>query len=278
MSIYDLHTHSTCSDGKFAPKDVVKQAFENGVKYLALTDHDTVSGIPEALNEANKLGIKLIPGIELSTTNNGESVHVLGYFKGDEYKNPEFLKILDNIKEGRVRRAYEIVEKLKKHFNVTLDINKILAGGSDTIARPHIAKAIIYAGYPYDMNFIFSTMIGNNCKAYVPSTTMSTEEGIKMLKKFNAFAILAHPIYIKKNPLSEILKFDFDGIEAIYAQNTNEETNNLLEIATNRKLFTSCGSDCHGNFDIPNHPIIGKINIPSSIDIDNLLNWVKYIK
>ena len=277
MTIYDLHTHSTCSDGKFPPKDVVNQAFKNGVKYLALTDHDTVSGISEALEAANELGLKLIPGIELSTEHNGESIHVLGYFRDDEYKNPDFLKILENIRKGRIKRAYEIVEKLKKHFNIKLDIDKVLAGGSETIARPHIAKAIINAGYPYDMNCIFDTMIGNNCKAYVPSTTMPTSEGIEILKKFNAFAVLAHPIYIKKTPLSEILKFDFDGIEAIYAQNTENQTHDLLELVKSNNLLTSCGSDCHGYFDNPTHPIIGKIKTNPNTNVDELLNWVTTI-
>lgn len=277
MTIYDLHTHSTSSDGKFSPRDVVNQAFENGVKYLALTDHDTVSGITEALDEANKLGVKLIPGIELSTEYNGESIHVLGYFKDDNYKNPEFIKILNNIKEGRIKRAYEIVERLEKYHNIKLDINRVLAGGNDTIARPHIAKAIIYAGYPYDMNYIFDNFLGNNCKAYVPSTNMSTEEGIKILKKFNALVVLAHPIYVKKSPLEELLKFDFDGIEAIYAQNTKEQTKNLLEIVNKEKLITSCGSDCHGILNDSRHAMIGQIKINPTIPIDELLNWVTTI-
>lgn len=277
MTIYDLHTHSTSSDGKFSPRDVVNQAFENGVKYLALTDHDTVSGITEALDEANKLGVKLIPGIELSTEYNGESIHVLGYFKDDNYKNPEFIKILNNIKEGRIKRAYEIVERLEKYHNIKLDINRVLAGGNDTIARPHIAKAIIYAGYPYDLNYIFDNFLGNNCKAYVPSTNMSTEEGIKILKKFNALVVLAHPIYVKKSPLEELLKFDFDGIEAIYAQNTKEQTNNLLEIVNKENLITSCGSDCHGILNDSRHAMIGQVKINPTIPIDELLNWVTTI-
>ncbi|MBU3106260.1 PHP domain-containing protein [Clostridium gasigenes] len=278
MSIYDLHTHSTSSDGKFSPRDVVKQGFENGVKYLALTDHDTVSGISEASEEAKKLGITLIPGIELSTEHNGESIHILGFFKGDDYKNPELLEILDKIKQHRIERAYKIVEKLEKYFKITLDINKVLAGGTDTITRPHIAKAIIYAGYPYDTTYIFNNIIGNDCRAYVASTKMSTEEGIGILKRFNAFAFLAHPIYIKKTPLKEMLKFDFDGIEALYAQNTEEQTNNLLEIVKTKKLFTSCGSDCHGVLNDPRHSVIGEIYINPIIPIDELLNWVTSLK
>lgn len=278
MTIYDLHTHSTNSDGKFSPKEVVKQAFENGVKYLSLTDHDTVYGIEEALEEAKKLGITLLPGIELSTEHNGESIHVLGYFRDDEYKNPELLKILDEVKKRRVSRAYEIVEKLEKYFKITLDIDKVLACGKDTIARPHIAKAIIYAGYPYDTSYIFNNIIGNDCKAYVPSTKMSTKEGIETLRRFNAFAFLAHPIYIKKTNLEEMLKFDFDGIEAIYGQNTQAQTSHLLEIIKKGNLLTSCGSDCHGILNDSRHSVIGDIVINPTIEVDTLLNWVTTIK
>lgn len=278
MTIYDLHSHSTNSDGRFSPKEVVNQAFENGVKYLALTDHDTVSGIEEAIGEARRLGITLIPAIELSTEHNGESIHVLGFFKGDDYKNPELLKILDDIKKRRVDRAYEIVERLDKYFKIKLDINKVLAGGNDTIARPHIAKAIIYAGYPYDMTYIFNNIIGNDCKAYVPSTKMSTKEGIETLRRFNALAFLAHPIYIKKTLLPEMLSFGFDGIEAIYSQNTDDQTTKLLETAVNENILISCGSDSHGILNDPKHAEIGKINIDSSINLDKLLSWINDIK
>lgn len=277
MTIYDLHTHSTSSDGRFSPKDVVKQAFENGVKYLALTDHDTVSGIEEALDESKKLGIKLIPGIELSTEHNGESIHVLGFFKGDDYKNPKLLEILDKVKKHRVERAYKIVERLEKYFKITLDINKVLAGGDDTITRPHIAKAIIYAGYPYDMTYIFTNIIGNDCKAYVPSTKMSTEEGVALLKEFNTFVFLAHPIYIKKTPIKEFLEFNFDGIEAMYAQNTPQQTDELLKLVKKEDLLTSCGSDSHGVLNDPRHAIVGAVDVNQSIPLDDLLSWVKVI-
>ena len=94
----DLHTHSTASDGRYSPSEVVKKAFERGVKYLALTDHDTVSGIEEANAEAEKLDIHFIPGVELSTTYKGETVHILGYFKGDDYKNPDLNHFLEDLK------------------------------------------------------------------------------------------------------------------------------------------------------------------------------------
>ena len=108
MIICDLHTHSTASDGKYSPSEVVRKAYERGVKYLALTDHDTLSGIEEAKTEAKKLDINFIPGIELSTTYKGETVHILGYFKSDYYKNPKLNAFLEDLKTKRIERARSI--------------------------------------------------------------------------------------------------------------------------------------------------------------------------
>lgn len=274
----DLHNHSICSDGRFTPKEVIKLAKDNNLNFIALTDHDTVSGLDEASIEAKKLNINFVPGIELSTEYKGKSIHVLGFFTTDAYKDKEFISFLDDLKEKRISRAYKIVENLKKFHNINLDINRVLENGKDTIARPHIAKAIIDAGYNYDFEYIFNNLIGNNCPAYVPSTKISTEEGIKILKKYNALVFLAHPVLIKKIPLDEVLNLGFDGLEAVYYRNTEHDTINLLGIAKENNLYISCGSDCHG---IPNdirHGNIGDIIIPNSYDISFLLKWLDNFK
>ncbi|AYE35363.1 PHP domain-containing protein [Clostridium septicum] len=275
MIKYDLHTHSTSSDGRYSPRDVVKLAKENGVEYLALTDHDTLSGINDALLEAKKLNINFIPGIELSTEFNHESIHVLGFFKGDDYKNPELKGFLESLKEKRIKRAYEIVERLKKYNNIEIDINNVLKNGKDTIARPHIAKAIIEAGYPHDHEYIFKNILGDNCPAYVPSAKITTEEGIKLLKKYNALVFLAHPVLVKHTPIKELLKLGFDGLEAIYFRNKSKKTKEFLHLAEELNLLVSCGSDCHG---IPNdcsHGTVGEIPFPDDIDVDKYMNWLK---
>ena len=182
MIICDLHTHSTASDGKYSPKDVVRKAYDRGVKYLALTDHDTLSGIEEAKSEAEKLDMHFIPGVELSTTYKGETIHILGYFKGDDYKNPDLNHFLEDLKAKRIARAHEIVKRLKQFNNIEIDVNEVLKNGKDTIARPHIAKAIIDAGYPYTKEYIFDNFIGNYCPAYIPANKLDAEEGIKLLR------------------------------------------------------------------------------------------------
>ena len=258
----DLHTHSTASDGRYSPSEVVKKAFERGVKYLALTDHDTVSGIEEAKTEAKKLDINFIPGIELSTTYKGETVHILGYFKGDDYKNPDLNHFLEDLKTKRIERAHEIVRRLKKFNDIEIDVNDVLKNGKDTIARPHIAKAIMDAGYNYTKEYIFDNFIGDHCPAYVPANKLDAEEGIKLLRSYNAIVVLAHPVLLKKLNVLDVLHLDFDGIEGIYGLNTPEDTKNFLKIVDQKNIITSCGSDSHGyEGDDKKHGILGSMSI-----------------
>lgn len=267
--------HSVFSDGRYLPKDIAKMVKNKNLDYFSLTDHDTLSGIDEILEEANKLGLNFIPGIELSTEHNKESIHVLGFFKKDDYKNPELNKLLDEFKENRIKRAYKIVENLKKYHNIEIDINKVLSAGKDTIARPHIAKAIIDSGYPYTLEYIFDNFIGNNCKSYVSSTKISTKEGIELLKKYNAFVFLAHPILVRKTNINDLLDLGFDGLEAIYYQNKRSDTTKFIELAKKRNLFISCGSDCHGIENDIRHGEIGDVNIPDEDSIIDMLSWIK---
>lgn len=260
----DFHTHTTCSDGILTPSEVVKRAFHNDVEYLAITDHDTISGISEAQVIGKELGVNLIPGIELSTNHNKESIHLLGFFKDQSYINDDFINCLANIKNERIIRAERIVKKLRDIFDIHIDIHNVLKRGKDVVARPHIAQEIIEAGYPYDIDHIFDNFIGKDCKAFVPTNKLTTVEGIKILHDFNALVFLAHPKLIKNTHLTEFLAMDLDGIEAIYFQNTKEEEELYIEAALKNNLLISAGSDCHG--DIINdkrHGDIGAMNMPS---------------
>lgn len=259
----DFHVHTSASDGVLSPSQIVERAKMNNLKYLAITDHDTLTGLKEGISKSIKNGITLIPGIELSTQHNNESVHILGFFKGRSFENNDLIKKLDKIKNHRIERAKQIVLKLKSEFNIVLDFDAILEQAHDTIARPHIARAIIDAGYDYDFEEIFDKFIGKGCRAYVPTLKLSTEDGINLLKKYNALVFLAHPKLINNTPVSEFLTMGFDGIEAIYFQNTCEETNSFLETADKNNLLVSCGSDFHGNIETDlRHGDIGSVNMP----------------
>lgn len=259
----DFHVHTTSSDGIMTPAEVVQRAKKNGVKFLAITDHDTVSGIEEALIEAKNSNLQLIPGIELSTTHNGESIHVLGFFRDDTYKNPELNEVLYALKNKRKIRAEKIVNNLKDIFNIEINLENVLKRGKDVVARPHIAHEIISSGYPYDLEHIFNNFIGKGCPAYVETTKMSTNEGIDLLKKYNALAFLAHPALIKDSPLTDFLNIGLNGIEAIYFQNTSNDEERLIKLAKENNLLISAGSDCHGNLnDDIRHGDIGCMSMP----------------
>lgn len=259
----DFHVHTSSSDGLLSPKEAVFRAYKNNVKYLSITDHDTVSGLDEGFSESQKYDISFIPGIELSTQYNNESIHVLGFFKDKNYKNKDFIKELEKIKNHRIIRAEKIVQKLKDEFNIKINFDKILQESKDTIARPHIAKAIIDAGYDYSHDEIFDKFIGKDSKAYVPTLKLSTEYGINLLKEYNALVFLAHPKLIKNTPIEEFIKMNIDGIESIYYQNTREETDYYLNIAKEYDLLNSCGSDFHGIQNDSRHGDIGSMEISS---------------
>ena len=259
----DFHIHTSCSDGILSPTEVIRRAQANSVEYLAITDHDTLSGISTAIDEAKNCNIKIIPGIELSTQHNDESVHVLGFFKDDNYKNKNLIKELEVVKNQRVIRAKKIIEKLKDNFNIHIDFEKILESSKDTIARPHIARAIIDAGYDFDFEYIFNNFIGKNCKAYVPTLKLTTIDGINILKRYNCVTILAHPKLISNTNIDEFLNMNLDGIEAIYHQNTPEETLYFLDFANKNNLLVTSGSDFHGNVSTDTrHGDIGSMKLP----------------
>lgn len=242
----DFHIHSNESDGRYSPVDLIDLSIKSRMDIISITDHDAVSALDSAIYAGERKGLKVIPGIELSTRYNHESIHILGYFHDDGYNNPILTAYLKDASSFREERAIKIVERLKEYYDIKLDYNKIYESANGIIARPHIAKAIIDAGYSYSWDYIFHNLIGENSPAYVPNRKLSTEDGIKLLKSVNALVVLAHPVLIKNTPVNEIISLGFGGIEAIYFLNTASDTNKYLEIAYTNNLIVTAGSDFHG--------------------------------
>lgn len=242
----DLHLHSTASDGKLSAKELINEARKANINVIALTDHDTVGGIDEAKIYSVSQGIKLIPGIELSANYNNESIHVLGYFKDNSYKNKSFQNTLQSLTDYRQYRAEKIVSNLEKYFSIKLNYDKIAESVNEVIGRPHIAKAIIESGYDYSWEYIFKNFLSESSPAYVPKKNLTINEAIALLRTVNAIVVLAHPVLIKKTSIQELIEFSFDGIEAIYPLNRKEDTESFIELSKiNNKLITA-GSDFHG--------------------------------
>ena len=249
----DFHMHSTHSDGKLTVEEVIQEVKNKGLSWFSITDHDNLDGSLNAIELNNKNGLNLIVGLELSTFHNNESIHILGYFP--KLDKIHFIKgFLEEIRIKRKQRAYGIKEKLKEFFNIDLDMTKLLM--IPTITRASIANEIISQGYPYSKKHIFSQFIGDGCKAYIPSTNISTQIGIDTIKEAGGYSVIAHPVLYKKTNIKEFIKMGIMGIEAIYPSNSLNDTNNYKKIAKDNNLFITAGSDFH-DFDDYKHGNIG---------------------
>lgn len=262
----DLHLHSAASDGTNSPEEVVKKAKEMGFAGIALTDHDTVDGLEEALNAGRKLGIEVIPGIEISTLQGEEELHVLGYFIN--WRDETLIKKLKLFVESRKTRAEKMVRKLNElGIKISLERVKQIAG-PDFIGRPHIAKALIEKGYVKSIPEAFTErFIGKNGKAYVERYKVNVEEGIKMILDAGGIPVLAHPGLIHRDygRVSEetIIKYKgmgLKGIEVFYSKHDENTTKRFFDIAQRNGLLITGGSDCHG--DNGEGRLMGTVKLP----------------
>lgn len=247
-STVDLHSHSSVSDGSERPEIVVRKAAAAGVRHLALTDHDGTGGLDEAKSAAKDAGIELIPGIELSAE---EGNHILGYFLS--YDDPTLQATLARLQEGREGRAHEILQVLDRH-GMHLDFTRVKRIADGAIGRPHVARALLEAGYVRSVEEAFELWLGNGKLAYVPSEKLPPEEAIGMVRRAGGVASWAHPDWpegaIRYRPTEETLRRLVDaglgGIETYYYEHTPEAVQRFQGLARQYGLIPTGGSDYHG--------------------------------
>lgn len=264
MEKADLHIHTTESDGKLTPAQIVDEAVKNNINLIAITDHDTITGIDEAIERSNFYdNIKVIPGIELSTIYNDKEIHLLGYFI--DYKDDKLINLTNKIKKHRFERAKKIVDKLNNlNINITID-DVVKESQGESIGRPHIARVMIEKGYIKDISEAFDKYIGKNKKAFVERYKLSLKDAIDIIHDCSGIAVLAHPILLKV-PIKELLDdFDIDGIEVYHSKQTKNDSKLYLKIAKEYNLYITGGSDFH-HFDNLSNIAIGS----SSINIESI--------
>ncbi len=244
----DLHLHTTASDGTLTPTQLVKLLAENGLKLIAITDHDSLEGIPEAKAELVKHpGMTLIPGVEISADIDDSEVHVLGYHLDEN--NPELQKVLAHFRKGREGRGEKMVAKLNEMgFAITWErVVELAQGGA--IARPHVARALLEKGYITELREAFDKYIGRGGPAYVSREKMSPADSVELISKFGGIPVLAHPTYTKdpESLVASLVPKGLAGME-VYYKNYNEETVNWLhDIAKRHGLLALGGSDYHAS-------------------------------
>lgn len=242
----DLHCHTTESDGRLTPEQLAQLAIKENLKILALTDHDTVKGHFELKPLLEGTRITYIPGIELSTSRNGESIHILGYFTNDQYKNENLLNKLEGLSLARDHRMVTFTKNLKTYFDLDINYDKLRKSNTGVLTRANLARAIQEAFPEENYNDLFVKYLGKDSKAYVPNVKITVDEGIDLLHEYGAIAVLAHPIIYKHNTLDDLLTYNFDGLECYYFLNDVDMTTKSLKAAKERNLFITVGSDYHG--------------------------------
>lgn len=260
----DFHTHSTASDGSLAPADLLRQASRRGLSILGLTDHDTTDGLAEATRAAVDYDIRLIPGIELSTDVEPGEVHILGY--GIDPDDATLQETLARLRRSRETRIDRMVERLAG-LGIVLDRESIQPnrpGGS--VGRPHVAQAMIAAGYVGSVGEAFKRYIGNGKPGYIPSQRLSPFDAIRSIVAAGGIAIHAHPLTSPAFPdnLDDLVAAGLGGVEAFYGEYTPGQRENLAAIATERGLLISGGSDYHGER-FKDGRDLGVVDIPEAV-------------
>lgn len=250
MDFIDLHVHSNASDGTLTPQEVVNRAIDKELYAIALTDHDTIDGVDEAINCSKGSNLLVIPGTELSCFYKNREIHILGLFV--DYTDKSFKTELTKLKETRISRNLEMV-KLFQDAGINVTLEKLLAGNPDSvITRAHFARVLIEEGVCKNKDQAFRKYIGINCPYYLPKPTITPEYALDLIVKAGGTPILAHPLLYKlgykeiETMINDLIPLGLKGLEVYHSSNNWYESDKLRSLALKYNLLISGGSDFHG--------------------------------
>lgn len=271
----DLHVHSNISDGTMSPDDVVKLAAESGLSAIALTDHDTVAGIEEALAAGEKYGVEVIPGIEISADYKGGDLHILGF--DIDYRDRNFAEKIAVCRDSRHERNIKMTEKIRQQgFPVTWEI-MLERFGDNSITRAHFAKYLLDEGYVKSKEEAFAKYLNPGCPCYVAREKVTPEQAVKMIIDAKGHPVLAHPMLYKmthdriESVIVMLMSYGLQGIEAVYSLNSPEDDEFLKKVAKRHGLYITGGSDFHGAIKPDIQIGIGRGNLKMTKDMCPML-------
>jgi predicted metal-dependent phosphoesterase TrpH len=258
----DLQLHSSASDGSDAPAEVVRRAARKGFAAIALTDHDTMDGIPEAAAEALSSGIELLTGCELSTLDDNErQIDMLAY--GVRLTDSAFQETLTTIRAGRMGRAYLMVQRLNEcGYPVSWERVQAIAGG-ENVGRPHVARAMVEAGVVPTVKDAFTAeFILDGGRCYVQRVKITPAEAIERIHAAGGVAVAAHPgrTGLSDEDVDQLVAWGMDGLEVHYPRHSKAETERFERLASRHRLLVTGGSDDHG--DINEGRLMGRVRLP----------------
>ena len=241
----DLHIHTTASDGTFSPKEAVENAAKIGLGAAAITDHDSVDSLPDALATGKSLGVEIVPGIEMGSDISDRDIHILGYYI--DYRDRAFRASLEDLKLKRLSRAEEMCRRLSERgLNVTVGESLKLATGG-VLTRAHIARAVVGKGLAPSVSDVFEKHLGNGQPCFVPKYNLSAVEVISVIKDIGGIPVLAHPKLSRIDAeIADFASHGLMGIEAYCLDHDAADVARYISIAENLGLLVTGGSDCHG--------------------------------
>jgi predicted metal-dependent phosphoesterase TrpH len=250
MPRIDLHTHSDESDGTFTPSEVVRRAAELGLDVVALTDHDTTSGLEEASEAAREVGVELVPGVEFSAEHQATSIHVLCYWM--DVSNGELQTELQRLRDDRFRRGEMMIEKLQAlGFDISFERVREIAGGGN-IVRPHVAQAMVEAGIVADEAEAFDRYIADGGPAHVPKHALDPLDSVELIVRAGGVCVLAHPgmwgaqSSVPDDLIAAMAERGMVGLEVDHTDHTAEQRAIYRAMSERLGLVATGGSDCHG--------------------------------
>jgi len=259
MKFVDLHLHSHFSDGTFGPEELAAHARRCGLAAIALTDHDSVAGCPGAAVACAAAGIEFIPGTELTAEQDGNELHLLGYFINTQ--NPLLSHRIARFQSVRQNRIREMVARLNQ-LKVPLSAEAVFAlANCQAPGRPHVARALVQAGLCANLDEAFDRFLKKNRPAWVPKFKMSAGEAIDLIHQAEGVAVLAHPGLNRTDQvIPGMVEAGLDGIECFHTKHSTATSEHYLELADRFHLLATGGSDCHGLN--KGKPLIGTVKVP----------------
>ena len=268
MNHIDLHTHSRHSDGSLSPRQLVQLAKERRLRAIALTDHDTVAGVEEALEAGNELGVEVVPGVEISAQHPPGTMHILGYYINAS--NGRLLEALKKLQQARAARNPKIIERLQA-LGLEISTTEVLDLSAGQVGRPHIARALVNKGYVSSIDQAFSLYLKKGAVAYVEKFRFPPKETIAAIREAGGIAVLAHPFTLgMERPeelfqlLVELREMGLEGVEVYYPDHSKEKAVLYEDVAKRLGLVCTGGSDFHGNF--RDHSYLGNTLLGKGLD------------
>jgi len=261
--VIDLHLHTTASDGLLAPGALVGRAVAAGISILSVTDHDTLAGLDEAGREAARLGVRLVPGIEITAVEDGSDVHLLGYFF--DPADAGLSAFLDGQRGDRVRRIAAIADRLSD-LGCPIDRERLLASTSActgrSVGRPHVADAPVAAGHARDRSDAFDRLLGRGKPAFLPRSGARSEAVIDLVARAGGLVSLAHPGILQRDAIiPRLASAGLAALEVRHAEHDAGAERHYREVARRHGLAVTGGSDFHGDAD-GRPPSLGMVTLP----------------